>query len=277
MIFDPKAQALANRRAVNRQARIGTSFLLKRAAEDAASRIADISRQFKSALIIGPFDVRGFILAGLPTDKHPIAFDYMQCPSELAKKYELVISVLHLQSDENLPQTLMNIRHHLVDDGLFLGAIFGGTTLTELRQTLYAADQAMLGGVAARIIPMVDYSQCAALLGHAGLTLPVVDMDRFTVSYKALSTLISDLRDLGLSNCLSTRSKQRLPKAYLAKAEALYKTHFSRDDGKLKCQFEILWMSGWAPHGSQQKPLKPGSAKMRLGEALGVIEQSLKR
>jgi len=239
--------------------------------------MADIARSFERAVIIGPFDARGLILAALPQNKHPARFDYVQNAENLDGPYELIISLLHLQSDEALPQTLINYRNQLTADGLFLGALFGGATLTELRQTLYATDQALLGGVAARIIPMVDYSQCAALLGHAGLALPVVDTDRFTVSYKALPTLISDLRDLGLSNTLAMRAKTRLPKAYFAAAEALYKQHFAREDGKLQCQFEILWMSGWAPHDSQQKPLKPGSAKMRLGDALGAVEQKIIR
>jgi len=277
LIFDPKAQRLANQRAARRQARLGVSFLLTRAAEDAASRIADISRRFERAILVGPFDIRHIIQAELAQSKHPLRFDYAPNPAELSGSHDLVISLLGLQSDEALPQTLIHIRHHLEADGLFIGAIFGGTTLTELRQTLYATDQALLGGVAARIIPMVDYSQCAALLGHAGLALPVVDTDRFTVSYQSLSTLIADLRDLGLSNTLSARAKKPLPKNYAITAENLYRQHFSREDGKLLCQFEILWLSGWSPHDSQQKPLKPGSAKMRLGDALGAEEQRLKR
>ena len=277
LIFDAKAQSLANARAARRQQRNGVSFLLSRAAKDAASRINDINRKFENALIIGPFDVRDLILAELPQDKQPAQFDYCDTVDGIEGHYALIINLLNLQSDEALPQTLIHMRNHLKADGLFLGALFGGNTLTELRQTLYAADQALLGGVAARIIPMVDYSQCAALLGHAGLALPVVDTDRFTVSYKALPTLVSDLRDLGLSNSLTARVKTRLPKTYPSKAAALYAQHFSREDGKLNCQFEILWMSGWAPHDSQQKPLKPGSAKMRLGDALGAAEQKLKR
>jgi len=237
----------------------------------------DIARRFDRALIIGPFDARALILDALAKDKHPAEFNYAKNIDEGQGHHDLIISLLNLQSDEALPQTLINCRNHLTADGLFLGALFGGSTLTELRQILYAADQALLGGVAARIIPMVDYSQCAALLGHAGLALPVVDTDRFTVSYKALTTLIADLRDLGLSNTLTARAKTPLPKAYLDKAETLYAEHFAREDGKLQCQFEILWMSGWAPHDSQQKPLKPGSAKMRLGDALGSAEQKLKR
>lgn len=277
LIFDRKAQIRANDRARARQQRSGTSFLLRRAAQDAASRIEDISRQFTRALLIGPFDARNEILAHLATDKAPKHFEHVHSLSDISGNYDIIISLLDLQNDETLPQTLIRLHNHLAADGLFLGAVFGGSTLSQLRQTFYAADQALLGGVSPRIIPMVDYSQCAALLGHAGLALPVIDTDRFTVSYARLSTLIADLRDMGLSNTLSSRAKTPLSKAYLAKAEALYSQHFSRQDGKLLCQFEILWMSGWAPHDSQQKPLKPGSAKMRLSDALGTSEQRIKR
>ncbi len=254
---------------------MGISFLLQRAADDTASRIEDIARQFTRACLIVPFDVRGEILNHITPDKLPKSFDHIESIRRIDGQYDIIISLLSLQSDEGLPQTLTEIRTHLNPDGLFLGALFGGNSLSELRQTLYAADQALLGGAAARIIPMVDYSQCAALMSHAGLALPVVDTDRFTVSYKSLQTLVSDLRDMGLSNTLSARPKTRLPKVYAVKAAELYAEHFSRDDGKLLCQFEILWMSGWAPHKSQQKPLKPGSAKMRLGDALGAIEHKL--
>ncbi|MEP1230647.1 MAG: SAM-dependent methyltransferase [Litorimonas sp.] len=277
LIFDPKAQALANMRARRRQARTSSSFLLIRAAEDAASRISDIARKFPRACLIGPFDARPSILKALAADKHPALFDYAPSAERLDGEYDLIISLLNLQSDEALPQTLIKFRNHLQPDGLFLGALFGGNSLTELRQTLYAVDQDLLGGAAARIIPMVDYSQCAALLNHAALALPVIDTDRFTVSYRNFQTLISDLRDLGLSNTLTARTKRPLPKIYPSQAANSYSAHFSRPDGKLQCQFEILWMCGWAPHDSQQKPLKPGSAKMRLGDALGAVEHKLTR
>ena len=122
---------------------------------------------------------------------------------------------------------------------------------------------------------MVDYSQSAMLLGRTGLALPVVDMDRFTVSYSKLSSLINDLRDLGLSNVLSARDTRPLPRNWLKSLQDNYAAHFARADGKLNATFEIIWMTGWAPHESQQKPLKPGSAKMRLADALKTDETKL--
>jgi len=160
------------------------------------------------------------------------------------------------------------MRRKLRPDGLFLGAVFGGDTLMELRQVFYKTDEALLGGLAPHIYPMVSYSQLAGLLSRAGLNQPVSDTDRFTVFYSVLKTLISDLRDLGETNALLSRSRKLLTPNYWRALETHYAKHYARDDGKLMCSFEILWLTGWAPHESQQKPLKPGSAKMRLEDAI---------
>jgi len=160
------------------------------------------------------------------------------------------------------------MRQKLQPDGLFLGAVFGGDTLMELRQVFYKTDEALLGGLAPHIYPMASYSQLAGLLSRAGLNQPVVDTDRFTVAYSSLSRMISDLRDLGETNALLSRVPKTLTKTYWSVLEKNYVKHFSRTDGKLLCSFEILWLTGWAPHESQQKPLKPGSATMKLEDAL---------
>jgi len=274
-IFDPNAMMRAQKRAARRQARIGRSFLYIRAAEDAASRLEDINRQFERAILMGTQDGRADILANLPSDRTPILLDHASDLSTLNGSYDLIISLLDLQSDDAIPDTLMTYRKHLNPDGLLLIGFFGGDTLTELRQSLYAADQEVLGGATARVYPMVDYSQAAMLLGRIGLALPVVDMDRMRVAYGSLTRLFSDLRDLGLSNTLEARDKRPLSKRWLAALNASYKAHFSREDGKHLATFEIVWMTGWAPHQSQQKPLKPGSAKMRLADALKTSETKL--
>ena len=186
-----------------------------------------------------------------------------------------ILSIFELQSDDRIPETLMACRKHLSPDGLLLIAFLGGETLNELRQSLYAADQESLGGATARVYPMVDYSQAAMLLGRIGLALPVVDADRVRVAYGKLDSLISDLRDLGLTNVLASRDTRRLSRGWLQALKETYRTHFAREDGKLLATFEILWMTGWAPHESQQKPLKPGSAKMRLADALKTKETKL--
>jgi len=274
-IFNPHARDLASTRAANRQARDGLSFLYVRAAEDAASRLEDINRQFARAALIGRIDGRSAVTSNLREDRQPEAFDYLESPTELSVAYDLIISLLDLQSDDAIPETLMRYRKHLAPDGLLLVAFLGGETLTELRQSLYAADQAVLGGATARVYPMVDYNQAAMLLGRTGLALPVVDMDRVSVSYGKLQSLVSDLRDLGLSNVLAARDTRPLTRNWLTKLKERYTAHFARADGKLTATFEIVWMTGWAPHESQQKPLKPGSANMRLADALQTKEKKI--
>jgi hypothetical protein len=274
-IFNPKAQSFARRRSAKRQARNGLSFLYTRAAEDAASRLEDINRQFAKAVLVGEIDGRQTIERHLPNKRRPETFGYLKSPTDLSGSYDLILSIFELQSDDAIPETLIRFRKHVAPDGLLLIAFLGGETLTEFRQSLYAADQEILGGATARIYPMVDYSQSAMLLGRTGLALPVVDMDRFTVSYSKLSSLINDLRDLGLSNVLSARDTRPLPRNWLKSLQDNYAAHFARADGKLNATFEIIWMTGWAPHESQQKPLKPGSAKMRLADALKTDETKL--
>jgi hypothetical protein len=274
-IFDASLLSLARVRATKRQARRGRSFLYTRAAEDAASRIADIQRRFERAVLVGAIDGRETILAELPPDRKPEIFDHVETVAALEGPYDLILSILELQSDEALPDTLVVMRAKLSPDGVLLAATLGGETLTELRQSLYGADQTVLGGAAARVYPMVDYSQAAMLLGRVGLALPVVDSDRVQVHYGALETLVGDLRDLGLSNTLAARDRRALPRRWITVLRETYATHFAREDGKLRATFEILWLTGWAPHESQQKPLKPGSAKMRLADALKTKETKL--
>lgn len=274
-IFDQKARALGQARATCRQSRSGVSFLYQRAAEDAASRLEDINRRFERAVLVGAVDGRKLLLSNLMAERAPETFDYVTAADQLSGSYDLVLSLLELQSDEALPETLMRFRHHLAPDGLMLIAQFGGETLTELRQSLYATDQHIFGGAAPRVFPMVDYSQAAMLMGRTGLALPVVDTDRVNVAYGKLDGLISDLRDLGLTNILASRDKRILPRRWLTALRETYLQNFARADGKLMASFEILWMTGWAPHESQQKPLKPGSAKMRLSDALNTDETKL--
>ncbi len=274
-IFDPKALRFAKARAARRQARKDVSFLYERAAEDAASRLEDINRQFDRAVLIGGFDGRDIIQSHLRPERRPISFDHIERPADLDSDYDVILSLLELQSDEGLPNTLTTFRQYLKPDGLLIVAQFGGETLTQLRQSLYATDQQIIGGATARVYPMVDYSQAAMLLGRTGLALPVVDTDRMTVTYGKLESLVSDLRDLGLTNALSARDKRPLSRGWFTTLREKYAEHFSREDGKLLATFEILWMTGWAPHASQQKPLKPGSAKMRLSDALNTDERKL--
>lgn len=266
---------MAQSRSAKRQTRSGLSFLYLRTAEDAASRLEDINRQFSRAVLVGETDGRNIIKSNLILDRQPANFERVKSPGDLEGSFDLILSLLDLQSDDAIPETLQTYRKHLTPDGLLLVAFFGGETLTELRQSLYGADQDMFGGATARVFPMVDYSQAAMLLGRTGLALPVVDMDRLTVSYGKLSSLISDLRDLGLTNVLAARDSRPLRRKWLARLNETYASNFARADGKLNATFEIVWMTGWAPHESQQKPLKPGSARMRLADALKTNERKV--
>ena len=267
-IFNPRAQKLARERAQSRMTKNGPSFLLMRSAEDAASRIADINRQFERAVVLSAIDMRKDILSLLPNDRRPKSLDWVPTQDALNGDYDLIINLLTLQSINDLPGELKGLSAKLRPDGLFMGALFGGDTLLNLRQVFYHIDQMIFGGATARVYPMIDHQQAASLLGHVGLNLPVVDKDRVKVSYKNFMTLVNDLRDLGLTNTLTTRHTEKFPKDILKLIQAAYPKN---EDSKFPAQFEILWLTGWSPHESQQKPLKPGSAKTSLAESLREI------
>ncbi len=271
-IFDERLLKLRRARAARR----GPSFLLKRAMEDAAERLLDVNRQFQNCLILGSPDIEAYLREHLPKEKCPAQIKTISNITEMSgSDYDLVLSLLTLQSENDIVGTMIRLRQSLKPDGLFIAAMFGGDTLTELRQAMYQTDEDLLGGMSARVYPMAGYTQAGELLARAGLNQPVVDTDRFTVSYSKFNKLTSDLRDLGETNILTARNKSALPKAYPQQLENNYRSSFARDDGKLKTSFEILWLTGWCPHESQQKPLKPGSAKMRLADALGMGEKKL--
>ena len=184
---------------------------------------------------------------------------------------ELVVSTLALHWTNDLPGALIQIRRALKPDGAFIGAIFGGATLTELRQSLMQADAELSGGAGPRISPFADVLDAAALLQRAGFALPVADVDRVQVGYAHPMELVRDLRAMGETNVLAER--RSLSRRVLERACGIYAERFSRADGRVFATFEIITMTGWAPHPSQQQPLRPGSAKMRLADALGVKEQ----
>jgi hypothetical protein len=149
-----------------------------------------------------------------------------------------------------------------------MAAIVGGDTLTELRQSLTAAESEILGGASPRIAPFVEVRALGSLAQRAGLALPVVDLERTTVRYADMFALLADLRAFGSTNALKERSRRPLRREVLGRAAAIYAERFADSDGRLRATFDILWLSGWAPHESQQKPLKPGAAKARLADAL---------
>jgi SAM-dependent methyltransferase len=183
-------------------------------------------------------------------------------------RLDLAVSLLALQTVNDLPGALVQIRRALKDDGLLIAAMIGGDTLTELRQSLTIAESEVLGGASPRVAPFVDVRAFGGLAQRAGLALPVVDLDRVVVRYPDLFALLADLRAMGATSALSARSRKPLRREVLARAAAVYAERFADTDGRLRATFDFVWLSGWAPHESQPKPLEPGSATMRLADAL---------
>lgn len=186
----------------------------------------------------------------------------------------LVVSLLALHWANDLVGALIQIRQALKPDGLFLGAVLGGATLGELRQCLTQAEAELLGGAGLRVSPFADTLDGAALLQRAGFALPVADLDRVTVRYSSPLELIRDVRAMGESNVLHDRARQPLTRPILARAAEIYHERFSESDGRVRATFDIISLTGWAPHPDQPQPLRPGSAKMRLADALHAKERS---
>ena len=188
-------------------------------------------------------------------------------------RLDLIVSSLALHWVNDLVGALIQIRLALAPDGLFLGAMLGGATLTELRGALLAAEADVSGGAGPRIAPFADAADGAALLQRAGFALPVIDTDRVTVRYAHPLRLLADLRAMGETSALLERPRTPLTRAVLTRACELYQERHAGPDGRVPATFEILTLTGWAPHPDQQQPLRPGSAKARLADALGAVER----
>jgi SAM-dependent methyltransferase len=182
---------------------------------------------------------------------------------------DLVVSALSLQFTNDLPGTLIQIRRALKPDGLFLGALLGGETLTELRQSLLAAEEELEGGASPRVAPFADVRDLGSLLQRAQFALPVTDAESVRVTYAHPLALMRELRAMGASNTLLARRRTPLRRATLVRACEIYVERFGLANGRVPATFEMMTMTGWAPHESQQKPLAPGSAKVSLAQVLG--------
>ena len=189
--------------------------------------------------------------------------------------FDLVVSALALQFVNDLPGALIQIRRALAPDGLFIGCLIGGQSLHELRLAFAEAEESVMGGTSPRIAPFADLRDMGGLLQRAGFALPVTDSDTITVRYSSMFGLLRDLRAMGATNALIARDRRPLRRAVLMKAAEIYQSRFADADGRLRATFEFVWVSGWAPHESQQKPLQPGSAKARLADALKTEERKL--
>ncbi|GAA0382545.1 methyltransferase domain-containing protein [Brevundimonas terrae] len=258
-------------------------FLHRRAAEDAAHTLSAILREFPRGVDLSPHG--GLVaqaLQGMPAAERIGAIESLGSLDERAapgaaplpvaeQSADLIINLFGLHWANDLPGALAQIRRALRPDGLFIGSLFGAATLKELRGVLTEAELEIRGGAQARISPFVDGFDGAGLLQRAGFALPVSDVDRVTVRYRDPFSLMRDLRAMGETNALAGQIKP-LSRDILARAAALYVERHAEADGRIPATFEMVHLAGWAPHESQQKPAKRGSAKMRLADALGVKE-----
>jgi SAM-dependent methyltransferase len=280
LVFDRKLLWLRRARAL---ALGPATFLLDRVAGDLVDRLSLVTRKFGLAADVGtPGDalrklirkdnlaVR-IVAVGPPGQGEGVVADEEALP--LADgSLDLAVSALALHFVNDLPGALIQIRRALKPDGLFLAAMLGGQTLNELREAFAAAESEIEGGVSPRVAPFADLRDAGALLQRAGFALPVADVDRLTVRYDSTFTLMHDLRRMGAANAMIERRRTPLRRATLMRMAEIYAERFSDADGRLRASFDVVWLSGWAPHESQQQPLRPGSAKVRLADALGTIE-----
>ena len=281
VIFDRDLLALRRARAQ----RLGVeTFLLDHVASDLAERLSVVLRPFERAADIDtPGDaVRRSLaerkLASHIADASVSSHDGAEVVTDADAKpfaegsLDLAVSALSLHFVNDLPGTLIQIRRALKPDGLLLCALLGGDTLTELRQSFAAAESEIEGGISPHVAPFADLRDLGALLQRAGFALPVTDLDRLVVRYPDAFRLMHDLQRMGATNVLAERRRTPMRRATLFRMAEIYRERFADPDGRLRATFDIVWLSGWTPHESQQQPLKPGSAKMRLADALKTVE-----
>jgi SAM-dependent methyltransferase len=247
------------------------TFLLDRAAEDMAERLHAVLREFTNGADIGTAgdQVRHALTKRVGELAHIDLPDSESGPLPLAPmSIDLAVSALALQFVNDLPGVLAQIRRALKPDGLLLAAMIGGDTLTELRQSFAAAEAELEGGISPRVAPLADLRDVGALLQRARFALPVTDVDRVVVRYDHAFALMRDLRRMGATNVLVERRRTPTRRATMLRMAQIYGERFVDPDGRIRATFDVIWLSGWAPHESQQQPLKPGSAKASLAEAV---------
>lgn len=261
-------------------------FLLDLVGQDLAERLSVVERQFDAAVELHGYTgatARALLATGkigtLRRVETDAAFaapgdDLLVSPLETVPlapaSVNLVVSPLSLHLTNDTPGVFIQVRRALKPDGLFLAAIPGAGTLQELRSVLLEAESEVTGGAGPRVVPFADVRDMGGLLQRAGFALPVADTETYTVRYASLFSLMKDLRAMGMTNPLAARSRKPLPRAVFLRAAELYAQRYADADGRIRATFSVIFISGWAPHESQQKPLKPGSAKARLADALKV-------
>ena len=283
---------LAARRLL-RAARAPAPFLLERASDDLADRLAAVNRRFHRVLDLG---TPGGAFAAVARRASPAAWtvETAALPPPASSRrdglvvaaeeralpfapgaFDLALSGFALHLVDDLPGALVQVRRALRPDGLLLACLPGGRTLHELRAALAEAEGEETGGASPRVLPFADVRDMGALLQRAGFALPVADVDSVTVRYAHAFALFADLRAMGATNPLRDRLRRATRRAVFARAAALYHERFGEADGRIPATFELIWLSGWAPDESQPKPLRPGSARARLADALGASEERI--
>ena len=281
-IFDRGLLRLRRRRAL---LQAPGDFLIDRAAEDLVERLAPVQRDFRSILDLGTprpavaallrrSRPEARIVRAAPVPEGIGTGDWLGLVADeetqpfRPETFDLAVSVLSLHAVNDLPGTLVQVRRALKPDGLFLGCLLGGQTLMELRQALFMAEAELAGGASPRVAPFSDLRDLGGLLQRAGFALPVTDVEPIVVRYASPFGLFADLRAMGATNVLSLRQRTPTSRNLVVRAAQIYADSFADPDGRLRATFEIVWLSGWAPHESQQKPLQPGSAQVPLASVL---------
>jgi SAM-dependent methyltransferase len=287
-IFDRRAVRLHRARAARHPA--AADFLVREAAERLADRLDDIARRFPLALDLGCRDgvlarsLRG--RGGIATLVHAdaaLAFARLAPGPALVAEaealpfkpasFDLVLSALDLHWANDLPGALIQLRQALKPDGLLLASLLGGETIAELRRALMEAELEEEGGASPRVAPFADIRDLGGLLQRAGFALPVVDSDTIEATYADALALMRDLRAMGEANAVRERRRNFTRRATLLRAAARYAELVARADGRLPARFELITLTAWAPGAGQPKPLRPGSARTSLAEALGARER----
>jgi len=281
-IFDTPLLLARKRRALERPV-AGADFLMQRAAGDLAERLDAVERKFAKAAALfcqTPAAAQVMQASGKISEAVRIEADSLflgDGPGIVAapetvpfeeKSLDLAVSLLSLQAMNDIPGLLAQVRRALRPDGLFLGVFAGAGTLAELRESLLVAETELYGGASPRVIPFPDVRDAGALLQRAGFALPVADIETVVVRYDTLFSLMADLRAMGETNSMLDRPRRPGRRDLFARAAQIYAERFSDPDGRIRASFSLVWMSGWAPDPSQQKPLKPGSAKVSLAKIL---------
>ncbi len=279
---------LALHRNLSRAAASGNlpGFLDDAATSELIDRFESISRRFSDIAIIS-HDASAIISAikpNLPDNSAiteiPMLLNngvFLNNPTLPKQSFDCILVCPGLEWVNDLPGSLTRLHRALKPDGVMLAAMLGGESLHELRASWLQAETAVIGGASPRVAPFCDIRDAGGLLQRAGFTLPVVDTDRLTVRYANALELVRDLKAHGLANILTERHRSLVTPNLMATACAHYDQNFADPDNRVRATFQLLYLTGWSPHESQPKPLRPGSAKARLADALKVDEKKLPR